>query len=135
MIASGRAEEESRTQIKFLDTQPPGQVASNCRENASRVESDLQFAGLDFVDITPNPRFSGLDGTDQRVMIFMKMFGGVLVFRGVAAPNLAACQAKSKMYPGIACFDALLANMFGGLFDLDLVEMAAFARHRFLQWA
>ena len=66
-------------------------------------------------------------------MIFVEVFRGVLVLRRVAASDLAARQAKAKMNPRIACFNAFFANMFGGLFHLDLVEMAAFTGHCFLQ--
>jgi hypothetical protein len=39
-----------------------------------------KFAGLNFVHITPDPRLTRLIGTDERVLRFVEMLGGVLVF-------------------------------------------------------
>ena len=41
----------------------------------------------------------------------MEMFGGVLVFRGVAAADVAAFHAQAKMHPGVAHFQALFAAL------------------------
>jgi hypothetical protein len=67
------------------------------------------------------------------VLILVEMFGGVLVLRRVAASDLAARKAHAQVNPLVTRFNAFLTYVFGGLFDLDLVEMGAFSRHRFLQ--
>jgi hypothetical protein len=41
----------------------------------------------------------------------VKMLGGVLVLRGVAAAYVAAFKAHSEMYPRIADFDAVFTNV------------------------
>lgn len=54
-------------------------------------------------------------------MNVLKMFGGVLVFRRVAASDMATGEAHSEMNPGIAHLHAIFANVLGGLGYLDLV--------------
>jgi hypothetical protein len=66
-------------------------------------------------------------------MVLVEVFGGVLVLRRVAASDIAACKAHAQMNPLVTRFNAFLTYMLAGLFDLDLVEMGAFSRHRFLQ--
>ncbi len=41
----------------------------------------------------------------------MEMLGGVLIFRAIAAPNVAASQAKAKVDPGITGFEAFFASV------------------------
>jgi hypothetical protein len=94
------------------------------------LESARQFSRIDLVHVTPHPTFAGLDGAHQRVGCAMKMFGGVLVLGGIAAADIAAFQAESQMYPGVAELDALLANVDLGMSDLDLIEMCAIFGHK-----
>jgi hypothetical protein len=51
------------------------------------------FPGLDFVYITPDPGLPRLVGTDERVLRFVKMFGGVLILGRVATSYMSASQA------------------------------------------
>ena len=41
----------------------------------------------------------------------MEMLGGVLVFRGVAAADVAALHAQAEMHPGVAHLQALFAAL------------------------
>jgi hypothetical protein len=42
------------------------------------------------IEVTPDPIFSGLDGTDKRMLAAVEMFGSVLVLGRVAATYVAA---------------------------------------------
>jgi hypothetical protein len=92
-----------------------------------------KLAGLDLVHVAPRPGFPGFDGTDQRVLRFVEMLGGMLVFRRIATSNIAANETHAQMNPRVAHFDAFLANVCLGCSELDLVEVGAFFRHRFLR--
>ena len=54
-----------------------------------------------------------------------KMFRGVLVLGGVAAPDVSACQAHPQMDPAVLHLQTLLAAC-GARFDIaDLAKMGA----------
>lgn len=59
----------------------------------------------------------------------VKVLGGVLILRGIAAAHLAALQAHSQMHPGVAGLDALFADVLVCPDDFDLIEMRTL-RHR-----
>jgi precorrin-6B methylase 1 len=61
------------------------------------------------------------------------MFGGVLVLGRIAAAHVAANQAQAQVDPGVSSFHALLTHVLVCVSKLDLIQMAAFSRHRFLQ--
>ncbi|MGA7706760.1 MAG: hypothetical protein WCD77_03145 [Acidobacteriaceae bacterium] len=62
----------------------------------------------------------------------MKMFGGVLVFRGVAAADVATLQTEAKVNPIIAHFQALLTALRGARSDIaDLIEVGTLFGHYF----
>jgi hypothetical protein len=64
----------------------------------------------------------------------MKMLCGVLVLGGIATTYIFAFQAQPQVHPSVPEFDALFANVFLGVRDLDLIEMSASFRHRLLQF-
>jgi hypothetical protein len=68
---------------------------------------------------------SGLDGANQGMSCGRKMFGGVFVLRGIAAAYFATDETESEMYPGVTCLDALLAFVFVGVLEFDLVCVSA----------
>ena len=103
----------------MLWAQPPG--------------SSSDFTGLDFVHITPDPRLPRLIGTDQRVLSLVEMFGRVLVLRRVSTTHMSAREAEAQMNPRIAGLHAVFAHMFVRFFDLDLVQVRTFFRHRSLR--
>jgi hypothetical protein len=59
----------------------------------------------------------------------MKVFGGVLVLRGVAAADMSANQAHSQMDPGVAHPYAVLTLVRLGLAKLDLIKVSTFFGH------
>src|SRR5260370_21984929 len=84
------------------------------------------------VRIAPHPVFARLDGAHQRMTRAAKMFRRVFVFRGIATAHVAALQAEAQMHPRIPCFHAILATVFVGACEFNLIEMAASFRHGFL---
>jgi hypothetical protein len=63
----------------------------------------------------------------------MEMFRSVCVLRRIAAAHIAADHAHTQMHPGIAHLHALFTGMLFRAFNLDLVQMTAFLRHKSLQ--
>ena len=51
----------------------------------------------------------------------MMMFRGMLVFRRIAASDIAATQTEPQMYPSVAHLDALFASVLVSGLNLDLV--------------
>jgi hypothetical protein len=59
----------------------------------------------------------------------MKMLGGVLVFGGIAAADVAAFAAKTEMHPGVAHLEAFFATPAVRLDVFDLALMSAGCTH------
>jgi hypothetical protein len=57
------------------------------------------------------------------------MFGGMLIFGGITAANMAAAQAQAKVDPAIADLHALLTYILVRTLDLDLLQMTAAFSH------
>jgi hypothetical protein len=66
---------------------------------------------FDVVDEAPTPVFTGFERTHDGMLGAMEVLGGVLVFGGVAASDVAALHAQTKMHPGVAHFQALFAAL------------------------
>jgi hypothetical protein len=62
----------------------------------------------------------------------MKMLRRVFVLGGIATTYVAALQTEAQVHPGVPDLDAVLANVFVGAREFNLVEMAASFRHGFL---
>jgi hypothetical protein len=62
-------------------------------------------------------------------MGLMKMLGGMLVLGAVAAADVSTLEAKAKVDPSVAHFEALLAAGATGLNLANCVEMSAFDAH------
>jgi hypothetical protein len=62
-----------------------------------------------FVDVTPAPIFARLERSHDGVFCLFEVFGGVLVFRGIAAADVAANFAEAQMNPRVSRLQALLA--------------------------
>jgi len=87
---------------------------------------------LHLIDVTPAPAFAGLKGSHYGVLGGMKVLCCVLVFRRVAATDMAALEAKTKMHPAISTLEALLAAIRRTWrYIPDLIEMCAFC-HAFI---
>jgi hypothetical protein len=52
-----------------------------------------------------------------------EVFGGMFVFRGITAPNMAAAEAFPQMDPGIAHLQAFLATGAGGFNRPDFSQV------------
>jgi hypothetical protein len=94
--------------------------------------SRSEFAGKNLVHITPHPGLTGLDGANQGMLGFVKVFGGVFILRGIAATNVAANEAHAQVNPSIAELNAFLAHMNVGFSYLNFVEVSASFCHQFL---
>jgi len=85
---------------------------------------------FEFVDEAPAPGFAGFDGFHDGVLGGMKMLGGVLVFGGIAAADVAAFEAQAQVDPRVAHFQALFAAA-GVRFDgANLRKMRALRHSR-----
>jgi hypothetical protein len=94
--------------------------------------ANLDLTGFDFVDVTPDPVFPGLNGPNQRMFAAVKVLGGVLVLRRIAAIYLSAGQAQPQVDPGVAHLHAFLTDPRAGVLKFDLIQMRTFARHSYL---
>jgi hypothetical protein len=56
----------------------------------------------------------------------MKMFGRVLVLRGIAATDVSAGQTQAEVDPSVAHLQTFLTTVSMGLHIVDLVEVCAF---------
>ena len=72
---------------------------------------------------TPAPVFSGFDGSHDGVVSVVEVFGGVLIFRRIAAADVTTAQTQAEVDPGIAHFQALLTSFCVRLHIMDLIEM------------
>jgi hypothetical protein len=60
---------------------------------------------------------------------FVKMFGGVLVLRGVTTGSMTADEAHAQVNPRVACLNAVFTYMLVGLRYFYLIEVRAFLWH------
>src|SRR5580693_4647824 len=93
------------------------------------VVSRSHFAGNHFVDVAPNPLFSGLDRAHHGMVGVMKMFGGMFVLRRITATHIPADHAHPEVNPGVAEFDTLFTDVDIGGPELDLIQVLAFLSH------
>jgi hypothetical protein len=63
------------------------------------------------------------------MMSTVKVLGGMLVLRRVAASHMSARQAQAQMYPPVPQLNAFLAYVVLSISDFDLVEMGASIFH------
>jgi hypothetical protein len=75
------------------------------------------------IDITPAPIFARLKRLNDRVMGRVKMFGGMLVFGGIAAANMPANQAFAQMHPAIPHLQTFFATFGARLNIVNLIGM------------
>ena len=59
----------------------------------------------------------------------MKMFGGVLVRRRVAAADVATYHAQAQMHPGAADAQTVFTSIGAGRDFFDLIEVCTFVGH------
>jgi hypothetical protein len=97
------------------------------------VRSGQDVVQFHFIQVTPDPGLPGFVGPDERVLRFLEVFGGMLVLGRVATAHMSATETQAQVNPSVTGLNAVLANMFVGFFDFDLVQVCAFVRHGFLQ--
>src|SRR6202035_4048710 len=78
-----------------------------------------------FIDIAPAPAFRRIVALDDRMAGGVEMFGGVLVGRIVAAPDMAAGAADPQMQPHAAGLEAFLASQRARRDSVDTGEVGA----------
>src|SRR5258706_3731379 len=82
-----------------------------------------------FIDITPARGFTWLQRGHDGVPGLVKMPGGVLVFRVVAAADMAAGAAQAQVHPGIAGGETFLATIGIGLVGFHETQMGTLRGH------
>jgi hypothetical protein len=58
----------------------------------------------------------------------------MLVFRGVAAPDVAAAQTQTEMHPAVPQFEALFTALGFRLHAANLIEVGTIIGHVGLLW-
>jgi hypothetical protein len=66
------------------------------------LNSTLEFARHDVIDITPDPSLAGFNGTNQGMFCRVKMLGGMLVLGRIAASHVPAVHTEPQMDPLVA---------------------------------
>ena len=89
---------------------------------------------LYFIDVTPPPLFTGLEGSHNGMFGLMEVLGCMLVFGRITATDVAANKAEAKMYPPVAHLQALFAALRVRLDILDLIEVCAFRHNSSQRW-
>ncbi len=85
----------------------------------------MHFTSDRGIHIAPDPGFARFNGTHERVVRSMKVFGGVLVLGRVTASYMTAFETEPEMHPSIPDLHAILANMDFRARGSDLIEMGA----------
>jgi hypothetical protein len=94
-----------------------------------RVVSRSYFAGNHFVNVAPDPLFSGLNRSHHGMAGVMEMFGGMFVLRRITAAHVPADHAHPQVNPGVSKFDALFTDVSVCGRNFDPIQMLAFLCH------
>jgi len=96
------------------------------------VKSLNNYLEVDFVDVAPGEFFAGGNRFHDWVVGCLEMFGGVFIFRVVAAAYMSARQAKTKRDPRVTDFYAIFTDC--DIFGMDVTDLvfvrAGFLLHR-----
>jgi hypothetical protein len=71
------------------------------------------------IDVTPAPILARLERLNDRVFGSVKMLGGVLVFGGITATDVATLQTKPEMDPSVVHLKAFFTAFATGSDLLD----------------
>ena len=91
-------------------------LACQCLFPVAEINRHSVF-GKGFIWVAVQPAFAWLRGGDHRLSAGVRMFGGVLIRRTVAAQRYPTCLARSQMHPVVTDLHALFA--FGAKRLLD----------------
>src|SRR5579885_2383099 len=94
-----------------------------CRDHTFAVD----FSRDGFIHVAPDPSFTGLNRTDERVLCSMKVLRRVLVLGGVAATDMAALQAQPQVNPAVSHFYAFFADVSLSFCEVNVIQMFALA--------
>ena len=89
------------------------------------VCTGLRELELEFVYIAPTPGLTWFQRLHDGMLCLVKMLGGMLVFRGIAAAHVAALQAKTQVHPSVSHFQAFLAALRAGSHFSNLIQVLA----------
>src|SRR6266446_3443757 len=73
-----------------------------------------------FIDVTPSPSFSWLEGCDHGVARVMEMLRGVAAWRTIATADMTTAQAETKVNPRRAQLQTLFATGSASWNGLDV---------------
>jgi hypothetical protein len=99
------------------------QVENGCKRATRITPKGSGEVEFDLVDVAPAPGFAGFERFHDGVFGFMEMLGGVLVFGGVAAADVAAFQAEAQVDPSVAHLEAFLATVRMRFYGANQTEM------------
>jgi hypothetical protein len=68
---------------------------------------EFKTSNFYFIGVTPSPILAGLDGLNDGMLRGVKMFGGVLVLRRIAAADVAAGETHAQMDPRVSDLEAV----------------------------
>lgn len=63
------------------------------------------------------------------MVIFVEVFGCVLILRGIATTHIPADETEAEVNPCVAHLYALFADVLAGGLDFDLIEVGASVVH------
>ena len=78
------------------------------------------------VHVAPAPVLARFEAANDRVLLSVKVLGGVLARRVVATADVAAGEAEAEVHPCVAQFHAVFANVLIGCCELNFVCVLAF---------
>src|SRR5207244_5019331 len=90
---------------------------------------DRSASQHDVVDVAPTSVLSGIERLDDGMVDGVKVLGRMAIFRVIAAPDVSARQAQSKVHPRVAGFQTLLAPLSRRGDLMDLIQVLACLRH------
>jgi len=85
----------------------------------------------DLVDVAPLPIFAWLGAFDDRMFRRVKMLGGVLIFRTVAATHVATVQTFAQMDPGVTDLQAIFTTVRRRLDGACRIQMSTSGGHSY----
>ena len=94
-----------------------------CRE---KLQLRLEY---NFIDETPQPVLSGFDGLHDGMFRGVEMFCRVLVFRRIAAADMATLPTEPQVNPTIAHLQAFLAALGVGMHFLNVAGVRTGGAH------
>ena len=96
---------------------------SQAEKGSAGHSGEIKF---DLIDIAPAPVFTRLVRLHDGMLDCVKVFGRMLVLRGITTTDMATGQAQSQVNPGVPCLQAFFTSLRTRFHITDLVDMRAF---------